>query len=197
MQKFKLILASQSPRRKQLLKLLGINFDVLSSDIKEISEQSEPRKIVEDLAIQKAEHITGRVSKECLCIGADTVVVYQKEILGKPKTINEAKTTLKKLSGKEHQVITGVCFSGADTSVCFSEVTTVSFSALTEKQIDDYLALETFWDKAGSYGIQDEAGVFVDRIIGCYYNVVGLPLNKIELELRKYFKNDNWKDYII
>ncbi len=194
MPKYKFVLASQSPRRKELLKLLITQFDLRPSHINEDISIKNPIDFVESLASEKALSISKK--SDCLnevFLGSDTVVVYDKQILGKPKNRKEAFETLSLLSGKSHEVVTGCAIIINQKPYVFSEVTKVKFSDLTKSQIEYYLNLNTYQDKAGSYGIQDEAGVFVQQIVGCYYNIVGLPVNRLNRELT-YLLGENWKD---
>ena len=194
MPKYKFVLASQSPRRKELLKLLISQFDLRPSHINEDISIKDPIDFVESLASEKALSISKK--SDCqneVFLGSDTVVVYDKQILGKPKNRKEAFETLSLLSGKSHEVVTGCAIITDQKPYVFSEVTQVKFSELTKNLIDYYLNLNTYQDKAGSYGIQDEAGVFVQQIVGCYYNIVGLPVNRLNRELT-HLLGENWKD---
>ena len=186
----KIVLASQSPRRKKLLNQLGIAFEILPSSVEEIITSNDPIEIVTDLSLQKAEDVAATLSNS-LVIGADTIVVQSGAILGKPTTEQEAFTMLNNLSGTSHSVYTGVSFVVTDASKkvksthSFYEETKVWFSSLSEHEILSYIATGSPMDKAGSYGIQDDWGsVFVERIEGDYYNVVGLPLNRFYREIK-------------
>lgn len=189
----RIILASQSPRRKTLLQQFGIEFEIMPSLVDESSSETDPVKLVEDLAFKKANDIASRNS-DSLIIGADTIVVHNSTILGKPNSETEASNMLSELSGKQHQVHTGVVLIQTDhnsnvlKSVLFSEITHVFFSQLDQIEIDDYIATGNPMDKAGSYGIQDDWGAtFVKRIEGDFYTVVGLPINRLYYELKKHF----------
>jgi septum formation protein len=197
----RIILASQSPRRKKLLSLLGFQFEIVPSSIDEISSEKDPVKLVEDLAFRKAEDISKKYSNS-LIIGSDTIVVYNDSILGKPETTDEASKTLNMLSGKQHKVYTGVSLIRTDDTkeiekkILFTEVTTVTFSKLDQEDIDFYISTGNPMDKAGSYGIQDDWGAtFVSKIEGDFYNVVGLPINNLYHQLKLHFpetmKNKN------
>ncbi len=188
----KIILASQSPRRKKLLEQLGLTFEVIPSSINEDISGFEPPAFVEELALQKAQDVATSLHK-CLVIGADTIVVLDGEILGKPSNHIEASQMLSKLSSKTHSVFTGVAFVQADKinnnnrTHVFSVETKVTFGTLASNEIDAYVATGSPMDKAGSYGIQDDWGaVFVEGINGDYNNVVGLPIYKFYQELKSF-----------
>ncbi len=188
----KIVLASQSPRRKKLLNLLGLIFEIIPSSKEEIITSNNPIEIVHELSLQKAEDISQTV-KDSLVIGADTIVVKDGEILGKPDNPNHAIEMLLELSGVQHSVFTGVSFTITDAnynivrSHSFFEETKVWFSSLSEREIKSYVASGSPMDKAGAYGIQDDWGsVFVERIEGDYYNVVGFPLNRFYRELKQF-----------
>ncbi len=189
----RIILASQSPRRKKLLELFGFSFEVSPSAIQETSSESDPVKLVEDLAHQKAVDIALSCPNS-LIIGADTIVLHNGNILGKPKNAVEASKMLNELSGTQHSVHTGVALietnehSHIKNSITFSEKTEVTFDVLNQNEIDHYIATGSPMDKAGSYGIQDDWGaLFVKKLHGDYYNVVGLPLNRLYSKLKAHF----------
>ncbi len=177
---YKYVLASKSPRRKELLTNIGIKFDVIESDFDEstVSKELEPQLYVQELAMFKAMSVVKRVGKDTLVIGADTIVVYNGEVLGKPKDREDAICMLKKLSGNVHYVYTGVCVARSNDAKCVAscEKTAVFFRQLTDKEIEYYVDTYKPFDKAGSYGIQEYAGVFVNKIEGDYFNIVGLPV---------------------
>lgn len=188
-----LYLASASPRRAQLIKLLGAKHVVISpTDVDETHDgKLGPAEYVEQLALDKARALLPKLSgnEEAVIIGADTTVVLENAILGKPNDADDAKAMLRRLSGNTHIVYTGVAIidsvSGKEHS--FVEKTFVTFRELTDKEIADYVASGSPMDKAGSYGIQDDHGaVFVSRIEGDYYNVVGLPLCSLYLAVRDF-----------
>ena len=168
-----LILASQSPRRRELLAKLNIPFQVEVADVDEhpLPEES-PRQLVARLSRLKAEASAGPGK---VVIAADTVVVQDEKILGKPADEQEAKAMLMALSGRTHQVMTGVTVLKDGKAATHTEITQVTFRTLTEGEISRYIAGGEPMDKAGAYGIQGGAGVFVEAICGDYYNVVGLP----------------------
>jgi len=170
-----LVLASHSPRRQALLRQAGIPFIVIPAGIEEAPLPGEdPRAHVERLAREKA--LAVGAAPEDTVLGADTVVVVNGEILGKPRDAADAVRMLQLLSGREHQVITGICLRQGDKLLTAAETTTVRFLPLTEDDIRDYVASGEPLDKAGAYAIQGLASKFIDRIEGCYSNVVGLPL---------------------
>ena len=175
-----IILASGSPRRKSLLDLIDLQFSVVPSSIYEDFEiDLNPTDFVKHYASLKAQDIANNNS-DSLVIGADTIVVLDKEILGKPTDENDSKLMLRKLSGRTHIVITGVALIWQDHSKInvFSEKTKVTFNRLTDEQIQYYIDIYQPFDKAGSYGIQDWFAVCVKKIDGCFYNVMGFPLSK-------------------
>ena len=172
----KTILASASPRRKELLALAGIEYAVVVSECEEIlPEKILPHEAVILLAKQKAEDVFSRNS-DCMVIAADTVVALGDKILGKPKDEEDAFNMLSELSGRQHTVYTGVCIMTKAKTDCFFVGTDVEFYSLTEKEIRDYIATQEPMDKAGAYGIQGKGFVLVKGIHGDYFNVVGLPL---------------------
>ena len=175
-----IILASASPRRKELLELINVKFKIQASNIDEIlDDRLNLEDKIEDLSYQKASSIADTVSGDFLVIGADTVVEIDGEILGKPKDKADAKRMLQLLSGKDHQVITAICLiptNDKNNSVKTHEKTKVKFIQLTEEQIDKYIESGEPMDKAGAYAIQGLGVMFVKSISGCYTNVVGLPI---------------------
>lgn len=175
----RLILASASPRRSALLSQIGLTFEIFPSEIDEqISVKNlSPEKVTQKLAKQKAKVVAERYT-EGVVIGADTLVLFKKELLGKPKNREDAKSMLSRLSGKTHRVITGVALIDVKkkTETTWSEVTKVCFRELCADEIDNYIQSGEAKDKAGAYGIQGRGAAFVKRIDGCYFNVVGLPL---------------------
>ncbi len=170
------ILASQSPRRRELLALLQIPFDVEVSGEKEIiPEDACPEQIVMALAEQKAQHVFLRHPNHCV-IGADTIVVLDGHILGKPKTATQAVEYLSALQGKNHHVLTGICVKTPHGSLTRYESTLVRFRPMTIDEITWYASTGDPMDKAGAYGVQGLACCFVDSVDGNFFNVVGLPL---------------------
>ena len=189
--KKRLVLASQSPRRKVLFQQLGVAFDVKESYIDEIFDLSQsPEQNVKQLSYQKASAVAETVDN-AIVVGADTIVVLNGKILGKPVDSNDAIAMLKLLSGKTHEVYTGFCLIDRPTNKQYSdvEVTKVTFRNLGADEIQKYVAGGSPLDKAGAYGIKDDYGaVFVEKIDGCFYNVVGFPLTKFYLAMEQFQK---------
>ena len=181
-----IILASQSPRRKQLLDLLDIKFTVEIRMVDEVfPDNLEITEVAEYLAKLKASVFTN-ITDEQLVVTADTVVVLDKHILGKPKSKSEAKNMLQSLSNRSHQVITGVCIKSSNKSISFSNKTKVYFKELSNSEIDYYIENYKPFDKAGSYGIQEWIGAIgITKIEGSYFNVVGLPIQELNKKLRQ------------
>lgn len=178
-----LILASSSPRRHELLKQAGFDFAVEAADIDERIQPGEtPAKYVQRLAVEKAQAVYDRVShgedsgEPLLVLGADTTVVSDGEILGKPIDSTDARRMLQRLSGRTHQVLTGIAIVSSRGVVSEVEITQVFFDLIDDKELVHYLASSEPMDKAGAYGIQGYAARWIPRIEGCYFNVMGLPL---------------------
>jgi nucleoside triphosphate pyrophosphatase len=172
-----LVLASASPRRKQLLRQIGIPFRTITSRVREDTLSRDPLMNARLLAEAKADAVVARCQGRWI-LGADTIVVLDRALLGKPADEDEAFSMLRQLSGREHRVITGFCLVGPDSKKSHSEavVTRVTFKALTKKEILGYVATGEPFGKAGSYGIQGIGAFLVKKISGSYTNVVGLPL---------------------
>ena len=182
----RVVLASESPRRRELMMLSDIPFMTANGHIDETLDLSEGlAKGVEKLACQKALHAMQRYPQEMI-IGADTVVCLDGEILGKPKDKEDAARMLRMLSGKTHEVVTGVAIISESAKEVFSEITQVTFFDLSEEQIQEYLKKGEFHDKAGAYGIQGKGALLVKEIQGDFYNVVGLPIAELVRRLTKY-----------
>lgn len=178
----KLILASASPRRAEILHSAGLSFSVLSSAVDETPVPGETAvAMVQRLALAKAELAAARAVGPAIVIAADTTVVLDGAILGKPRTTEDARQMLEKLSGRTHSVVTGVALIRLPDVERreFHETTQVQFTVLSEEELTRYLATGEAFDKAGSYAIQGRAGRYIPRIDGCYYNVVGLPLSRL------------------
>jgi septum formation protein len=174
----KVILASSSPRRLALLQMLGIQPVVSPPEIEEGNIRQEPIPLyLERITREKGNHVKASIHDETLIISSDTVVHVAGRILGKPSDRNEAVAFLQSLSGRWHEVISGIYLRFANQRRFSLEETRVFFSPLTEADIHFYLDHENYSDKAGAYGIQSMASLFVERIEGCYFNVVGLPIN--------------------
>ncbi len=180
---YRIILASASPRRKELLEQVGAEFEIIPAVGEEIITDSSPQQAVLDLAAQKAAEVAAKVREDAIILGADTVVAFGDKILGKPKDEADAKQMLSLLSGKTHSVYTGVSIvvrqSGESQSYSFYEETEVTMYPLSEQQILSYIRTKEPMDKAGSYGIQGKGAVFIEKIQGDYNNVVGLPIARV------------------
>ena len=186
----KLILASASPRRRRLLEQIGLDFQVVPSDINEDNMiGSDPLADVQNLALCKARDVSAKAKDEII-IGADTEILIDGEVLGKPNDKRDAARMLSKLSGRTHQAITGVALVDAETGVekTWVEMTLVTFRELSADEISAYVETGEPMGKAGAYGIQGKAAAFVERIEGCYFNIVGLPLAKLVQNLRKMWE---------
>ncbi|MBQ2889919.1 MAG: septum formation inhibitor Maf [Clostridia bacterium] len=189
------VLASASPRRKQLLQSIGLSAQIIPANIDEDKLKGlPPEKMVSQLAMLKATDVARSFKGETYVIGADTCVCLDGEILGKPHNIADAKRMLQMLSGKKHTVYTGYCVvdckSGNATSKC--EKTEVKFRTLSEKEIDAYIKTREPMDKAGAYGIQGKGSIFIEKIEGDYFNVVGLPLCALSQMMRDEFGIELW-----
>lgn len=188
----KIVLASASPRRRELLAGAGVIFQVCASDGEEKITLEKPEEIVRELAMQKATAVALNFDMEegTIVIGADTIVSYNNEILGKPADKEEAFKTLKMLQGNTHQVYTGVTVlikrNGKWEDISFSESTDVTFYPVSDEEIRAYIASGEPMDKAGSYGIQGGFGIYVKEIRGEYTNVVGLPVGRLFYEMKKH-----------
>ncbi len=178
-----LILASQSPRRRELLGLLRIPFEIKVADIDETMDPDLPvEKAVSQVSLRKAMAIAA--GNDDVLIAADTIVVVDGKILGKPQSPDHAKEMLRSLSGRNHQVMTGVAIRRGKQCVTHTEVTDVTFRTLTDAEIDTYIATGEPMDKAGAYGIQGGAALFCEKLHGDYYNVMGLPVCRLGLMLK-------------
>lgn len=178
-----LILASQSPRRKELLTLLGHPFRVQVASVEETMEDLPIAQAVARLSHRKAAAIGAEADQ--IVIGADTIVVLDGNVLGKPRDAEDAIRMLRSLSGRTHQVMTGVCVMSREQVLTHTEITQVTFRPLTEQEIVAYVATKEPMDKAGAYGIQGGAARFVEGIQGDYYNVMGLPVCRLGLMLER------------
>ena len=182
----RLLLASKSPRRRQLLGELGLPVEFISLDVDEHVPSGTPAaNTAELLARRKAEACPKEmIDDDTILVAADTVVVLGEKVLGKPANRNEAFAMLRALSGNRHQVYTGVCLRSASRTISFTEKTDVFFRTLTDKEIEYYIDNYKPYDKAGAYGIQEWIGmVGISRIDGCYYNVMGLPVARVYEEI--------------
>jgi septum formation protein len=188
--KFRIILASQSPRRQQLLRDLGLKFDILLKDYNE----SYPcglngKEIARYIARSKASLFKNELKQNEIVITADTIVWCNNQVLGKPADRAEAVDILMKISGNTHEVITGVCLLSDSKEILFSESTKVTFAVFSKEEIDFYIDNFKPYDKAGAYGIQEWIGIIAcSRIDGSYFNVVGLPVQRLYQELIRFIK---------
>jgi septum formation protein len=189
---YKIILASGSPRRKELLEQIGVKFVVISSDKEELTCKIKPEEIVADLALLKASDVALGIPEKAIIIGADTMVAVNGEVLGKPRNKDEAKEMLFKIQGTKHQVYTGVAvFSTGESPknndkvllLQFAEESNVWVHPMTEEQIEDYISTGEPFDKAGGYGIQGKFAVHIEKIEGDYNNIVGFPIGRLYQEL--------------
>ena len=193
----KMVLGSASPRRRELLSQIGMEFSVMTSDCEELVTKTVPAEVVQELSLMKAEDVFRKIknskeavnASEILVIGADTIVALDGEILGKPHSKEHAISMLNHLQGKIHQVYTGICFvweeKGERFIHTFFECTDVEVLPMTAEEIAYYVNLDTCMDKAGAYGIQNEFASYVKGIKGDYNNVVGLPVGRLYQELKQ------------
>ena len=187
----KIILASASPRRRELMEQAGYEFEIQVSHKEETYVSETPAEIVKELALLKAKDIAGQnVQQDLIVIGADTVVAYEGKILGKPKTREDAFEMIQGFQGDKHQVYTGVAIlhygqDGQEDVINHAVKTDVYVNAMTEEEIWRYIDSDNVMDKAGSYGIQSGFAIHIKKIEGDYFNVVGLPISYIYEELRK------------
>lgn len=187
---YQMILASNSPRRKELLSQAGITFQVIPAVGEEIAHTEIPSELVKELSYQKAAEVAAAVDQQAVILGSDTVVAIDNQILGKPKSEADAYEMLKKISGKQHQVFTGVTLlvkdsNGIVATKTFVECANVFVAALSEEEIHSYIATKEPMDKAGAYGIQGGFAKYVVRIEGDYYTIVGLPIAKVYESLKE------------
>lgn len=183
-----LILASQSPRRREMFDRLGLDYRALTSDADEhIEEALAPADYVKTLALRKAKALSSAVSEDDYVIAADTVVALDGEIYGKPADYADAFRMISAFSGKTHEVYTAFAIVKGEKNYAEAVATAVTFRALSDKEIDYYIQKEAPYDKAGAYGIQELAGIFVEKIEGNFDNVVGLPLCQLEMALKREF----------
>ena len=179
------ILASKSPRRKEILENLGVTFEIVTADTDESSDVTDPRRLVEILSERKGLAVRdlllaeGRDLSDTVIISSDTVVAVDGQILGKPRDAEDARCMLRLLSGRAHEVVSGIALIGSERSGVAHEVTEVVFDEWSEEIIDDYIDRAQPYDKAGAYAIQGLASAWIKGIRGCYFNVVGLPVHRL------------------
>lgn len=184
-----IILASASPRRKEILQNINVKFDIVKSEIEEIMLENElPSQVVMRLAFEKCIDVASRY-KDSLVIGADTVVVLNEKILGKPKDIIDAKQMIEQLSGKTHQVITGISLIhlNSNKKIIDYVISNVKFKNLSQDDITNYINTKESLDKAGAYGIQGYGSLLVEKIQGDYFNIVGIPVSKLNDLAKAHF----------
>lgn len=187
---FTIILASASPRRKELLLKYNIDPIIVKSNIGErVLKEETPEQVAMSLAFEKANDVKEGFSNGEIVLGADTIVACEGKILGKPRDEEEGIRMIELLNNKEHEVITGICLmkAGTNLKVIDYERTIVKFRELSSKKIKSYIDTGEFIDKAGGYGIQGFGSLLVEYIHGCYFNVVGLPIGKLDFLLEKHF----------
>lgn len=182
--KYRIVLASGSPRRKEILAGIGASYDVIVSDCDESTELTDPAELVKELSSRKAEAVAKDLTGQVIVIGADTVVAYDGNILGKPKDRADARRMISMLEDEVHQVYTGVSLIikdgiGADRVLTFAECSEVAVDAMTDRQIEEYLDTREGEDKAGSYAVQGIFAAHIKGIKGDYFNIVGLPVAAI------------------
>ena len=183
-----IVLASKSARRKEILTHLGFDPRIIVSDADEtVDRLLSPEMLTEELSLRKAEAVKPYVSGNQLVIASDTVVAKDGRIFGKPKDEKNAFDMLSALAGSIHKVVSGACVSYGEKTAVTHDVTFVTFRAMSDDEIRSYIAAEAPYDKAGAYGIQDKASVFVEKIDGDYFNVVGLPVFKLFSLMQKEF----------
>ena len=185
----KLILASASPRRREILSLAGFSFTVCPAKGEEVRIGADPEEIVENLAKAKAREVAEAYTEECLVLGADTIVVQDGQIMGKPADRGDAGRMLHALQGRSHQVYTGVALchvqNGVPQMYSFVQRTDVFVYPMTDAEIEAYMDTGEPFDKAGAYGIQGRFGTYIEKISGDYLNVVGLPLGRLYQEMKR------------
>ncbi|MBP5189329.1 MAG: septum formation protein Maf [Bacteroidales bacterium] len=185
-----LLLASKSPRRRQLLSQLGYPVKFVDVNVDEvIAPGTSIEYIAASLALMKAKGYVAPLADNEILVTADTIVVHKGDVLGKPHDRKQAETMLRSLSGDKHSVYTGVCIKSSSRQVVFTEKSDVFFRSLSDETISHYIDQGSCFDKAGAYGIQEWIGmVGVERIEGCYYNVMGLPLSRLYFELQQLIR---------
>lgn len=193
----RIILASTSPRRENLLKKLGIPFEVVESNFEEVMDSIiNPHTLAKKLSLGKAQAVASKF-KNSIIIAADTFIVCQKEVMGKAHTREEARRMLNKLSGRQHLVITGFAVIDTQTNrtISYSEQSTVYIKKLNKKDIDDYIKSGEPLEKAGAYAIQGLGAKIVERYEGDYFNIVGLPINSLSKTLAEFGIESGYKKY--
>ncbi len=185
----KIILASASPRRKELLSKIGLKFEVIPSNYDEkLGNDDFTYEKIETLALNKAKDVEARISENAIIIAADTVVVLNGKILGKPHTKQEAREMISSLSGKVHEVITSIAMidTASKKTIVRSNTTKVKFRSITDEEVEKYISTDEPYDKAGGYAAQGLAAIFVEKIDGCFNNVVGISLFEVDKMLKEF-----------
>ncbi len=175
---YKIILASASPRRREIFEMLGISCEIISSDIAEPVTNEDPALQAMRNAKNKAEAVFAKSDRHSVIVSADTMVLLDGRILGKPESAEQAHSYLSALRANTHTVITGICLMSGKGQKCGYEKTEVSFASLSDDEIRDYIRTKEPMDKAGAYGIQGFGSQFITRIEGCYFNVMGFPIRR-------------------
>jgi len=186
---YQIILASGSPRRKELLELIGVEFKIITSNKEEVITSTNPEEVVKELSMMKAEDVAAGVNGPAIILGADTVVAHGGRILGKPKDKEDAFRMIRSFAGEEHYVYTGVCIikkeaDGSVKKISFAEGTKVTVYPMTDEEIERYVASNEPMDKAGAYAIQGLFAPYIKGIEGDYYNIVGFPIAGIYQRLK-------------
>lgn len=186
---YQIVLASGSPRRKELLELIGVEFKIITSNKEEIITSTNPEEVVKELSMMKAEDVAESVTGPAIILGADTVVAHGGRILGKPKDKEDAFRMIRSFAGDDHYVYTGVCIirkeaDGSVKKISFAEGTKVTVYPMTDKEIERYVASNEPMDKAGAYAIQGLFAPYIKGIEGDYYNIVGFPIAGIYQRLK-------------
>ena len=185
----RIVLASKSPRRKEILENLGLKFDIITADADESSDITDPEELVMTLAARKGRAVVEKLTdkRDCLVIACDTLVYADGEFLGKPKDKSDAERMIRLLSGKKHAVVSGVYLYLNGKEVGAAAETGVVFDEMTEGEIERYISSPEPYDKAGAYAVQGLASVYISGLEGDYFNVVGLPVNLLCKTLKKEF----------
>lgn len=188
--KYQVILASGSPRRKELLELIGVEFKIITSNKEEVITSTNPEEVVKELSVMKAEDVAAGVTGPAIILGADTVVSHGGRILGKPKDKEDAVNMIRSFAGDDHYVYTGVCIirkeaDGSVKKISFAEGTRVTVYPMTKEEIEGYVASGEPMDKAGAYAIQGLFAPYIKGIEGDYYNIVGFPIAGIYQRLKE------------
>lgn len=185
----KIILASGSPRRRELMKLITEDFTAVSADADETVPEGIPPLLASEYLSNIKALAASLKAPDSVVIGCDTTVIADGEILGKPADKEQCRRFMELLSGRTHQVVTGCTLMYGSSTVSFSEVTDVTFRKLTEEETEAYISTDEPYDKAGGYGIQGRGALLVERINGDYFNVVGLPVSRLNQELKKFLSS--------